>query len=445
MCTSSNASSLCRDQRISPFGWAPFNIPVDYCLAMKVPQSCKVQGSIQMMAIVLSVNLVKAVLLLYLWQSKREDPLMTVGDAISSFIIRCDPSTKNYCWLDYKRLTQWSAYSRDTRILSHHIEHRIPLMHSDKGRFCARPDSNAQGGHLANRSYVWADSVSRTQWVVISVFGIGLLTHLILTFLSASGTKFPARAEYSRNGTLISTSVAGPMPKGFGFSTPENIIKTWRTSSEGFAGLLDNVLIANAPQLMLSLWYSALNSLLTCLYLNREWRSFAYQRKSLRVSTVPRGMQRSTYTLQLPYKIALPLLTTSAILHWLCSQSLYTVAFEFIDSTSAKDTSSIIYNSCAYSPIGFIVLVVIIVVMMTSILVSSKLRYDKLIPLCGTSSAVISAACHLAGDEDADEVVLQPLKWGQTSLIKDEDEQMIGHLAFSGKEIGKPDPSQLYR
>jgi hypothetical protein len=51
----------------------------------------------------------------------------------------------------------------------------------------------------------------------------------------------------------------------------------------------------------------------------------AYHRKGLRVSENPRGAQRSTYFLQLPYRYAIPLLIVSSAMHWMVSQSLFLV------------------------------------------------------------------------------------------------------------------------
>jgi hypothetical protein len=55
------------------------------------------------------------------------------------------------------------------------------------------------------------------------------------------------------------------------------------------------------------------------MFLADEWSHFAKERKPLRVSS-PTGL---TYFLQLPYRIALPLLVMSGLLHWLVSQSIF--------------------------------------------------------------------------------------------------------------------------
>lgn len=59
-------------------------------------------------------------------------------------------------------------------------------------------------------------------------------------------------------------------------------------------------MISNTPQLLLSLCYMTLNGLITRMLTELEWASYAISFKALRV-TNPRGDQRSTYRLQLPY------------------------------------------------------------------------------------------------------------------------------------------------
>ncbi|KAF2028392.1 hypothetical protein EK21DRAFT_27986, partial [Setomelanomma holmii] len=89
--------------------------------------------------------------------------------------------------------------------------------------------------------------------------------------------------------------------------------------------LITNAMVVNSPQLVLSWVYFSYNGLLTLLALAREWESYALHRKGLRISGVPQGAQRSTYFLQLPYRIGLPFMAISAFLHWLVSQSFFLV------------------------------------------------------------------------------------------------------------------------
>lgn len=59
------------------------------------------------------------------------------------------------------------------------------------------------------------------------------------------------------------------------------------------------VLIANLPQLILSLLYAALNGMWTAMLAGVEWNTYGQEHKGLRTSS-PVGSQRKTYWLSLP-------------------------------------------------------------------------------------------------------------------------------------------------
>lgn len=78
----------------------------------------------------------------------------------------------------------------------------------------------------------------------------------------------------------------------------------------------------NLPQLEVSITYLCINAVLTRMHVEREWLIFGRQLKTLRVSH-PKGEQRSTYRLQLPYRWSIPLMIISGTLHWLISNCIY--------------------------------------------------------------------------------------------------------------------------
>lgn len=72
---------------------------VQYCMAMKKPQHCKLQYSFPLTMVVIVFNIVKTSVLLYMWLGISEVPLLTIGDAIASFLRRPDPCTRTGCLL----------------------------------------------------------------------------------------------------------------------------------------------------------------------------------------------------------------------------------------------------------------------------------------------------------------------------------------------------------
>jgi hypothetical protein len=91
--------------------------------------------------------------------------------------------------------------------------------------------------------------------------------------------------------------------------------------------LLPLTMVANTPQLILSICYLAYNGLFTRMLAEFEWSKYSVEFRALRV-TEPRGSQNSTYRLQLPYRFSIPLMIVSITLHWLYSNCIYVSNYE---------------------------------------------------------------------------------------------------------------------
>lgn len=167
-----------------------------------------------------------------------------------------------------------------------------------------------------------------------------------------------------------------------------------------------------------------------------EWSRFAYQRKTLRV-TSPVGKQRCTYYLQLPYTFALPLLVLSGSLHWLLSQSIFLARVTVFNAGGGESKYSSI-STCGYSCIAIIFVIGVASVTILGSLGFGFRRYPAGIPLAAGCSAAISAACHPPiGDED---VSVLPVKWG---VIPD-NKPNVGHCSFSCNEVSDVVPGHMY-
>lgn len=168
------------------------------------------------------------------------------------------------------------------------------------------------------------------------------------------------------------------------------------------------VLLANCPQIPVSVAYFLYNNILTTMLLAAEYDGYAQQRKSLRVSW-PKGHQRSTYYLTLPYRYSFPLMVAHTLLHWLISQSLFYVQvlpFDARGNPVPKDQ----LVACGFSPIAIIFAMSLGGLMVCAILGVGMKRYKTNIPLAVSCSAAISAACHPPpGGNDP----LKPIKWGE--------------------------------
>lgn len=230
---------------------------------------------------------------------------------------------------------------------------------------------------------------------------------------------------------------------GLGKASPFTLIRGWALPQTGDGAIVATVLIANLPQLLLSLLYVLLNGLVTSLSLAAEWSRHAHARRALRVSH-PRGAQRSTYFLQLPYRLGVPLLACAAGLHWLVSQSIFVAKVDGVDPTGVPQDVG--WGSgavtCGYSPLGIVVTVVAALVLVGFVGVLGARRLRPGMPMAGSCSVAIAAACHVPKGTSA----LLPVMWGVIPEVEEErdDGVKVGHCAFSNERVGIPIEGRLY-
>ncbi|BCS26984.1 uncharacterized protein APUU_60032A [Aspergillus puulaauensis] len=255
--------------------------PVNYCLSEKLPEKCKVQYSLPLAIVVMAFNLVKVAVICYaaLTSADTSMPILTSGDAIASFLRTPDETTKGQCMVARERLgTQYGPQV----VKYHKLHHR------------------------------WGSAVSVLQWqICLSSYAISIFFAVIFLAVGLSTASTSDNQDTSRVWKL-----------GLGAADPLTILKGdhWPVS------LIANSLIANTPQAIFSVLYFVFNSVFTTMGLSAEWSDYAVHRKGLRVSTTPKGAQRSTYFLSLPSRYGIPVLVLSTLIHWLMSQSLFLVA-----------------------------------------------------------------------------------------------------------------------
>ncbi|DAA77384.1 TPA_exp: Uncharacterized protein A8136_6644 [Trichophyton benhamiae CBS 112371] len=199
--------------------------------------------------------------------------------------------------------------------------------------------------------------------------------------------------------------------------------------------------------LVYSLIYFAYNGILTAMTMSAEWSQYATQRKGLRVSAAPNAAQRSKYFLSLPYRYAIPLMTTSGILHWLISQSFFLVGIEAYDQNLQRDPASDI-SVCGYSPIAIVCSISLGTAMISCLVGLGFKPFKSAMPVAGSCSLAIAAACFPdPGTYDPEkqagstpDIACLALKWGVVLL----DESSVGHCAFSSKDVTMPVNGEVY-
>lgn len=96
-------------QSIDAANWSPFGNQIEYCLSGNVNQLCRLQFNETLAIIVIVFNAIKVLTLIYVFFAVKENPLLTMGDAVASFLKRPDDTTRGLCLVSKRSIKQWSA------------------------------------------------------------------------------------------------------------------------------------------------------------------------------------------------------------------------------------------------------------------------------------------------------------------------------------------------
>ncbi|KAE8449001.1 hypothetical protein EG329_008589 [Mollisiaceae sp. DMI_Dod_QoI] len=335
--------------------WELTGRPINYCMVNEVSLECKLNFSLPSMMVVIIANIFKISIMSIIAFTHRTNPLATIGDALSSFLQEPDPATRNMCLV-----TNSSFKSKDWT--SQH-----PGLWQPKRRR-------------------WFEAASIGRWCICNVLclatiGVGL-------FLLVQGMAGSGMSHLSDLARI-----------GFGVTNPGAFVDVAMSS------VTAGVLLANLPQLIFTFLYVIYNGLFTCMLEAKEWSRFAKARLPLRVSH-PEGEQRSTGYLQLPYTFSMsflmsqsqPLLVFAALMHYLISESLFLVYVPILlagpeppDPLNPMETIIQVGYSCIAIFVSIIVGFTALVILNLNAIFR---HYDPGVPLVGSCSAAISAACH---------------------------------------------------
>ena len=384
--------------------WNPYGQKIASCYSEIVPEQCTYSANLPIIAVVMACNLLKALAMLCVAFYLGGNPIITVGDALSSFLQKPDPTTKGFCLLSRGRVQS----------------HTWPLVEGEEsGPLPVVP----------TQRWLWSSSAKR-RYLLFYTFVVALVVSCVFLGLAISAL-------------AVTGYTVGSL--AFGKLQPANIVRSSLVLGNGSATaqIMFAVLTANAPQAIMSFLYLNPNAFLTVMWLASEFADFATERKSLRVSS-RQGKQRSTYFLSLPYRIALPLMAFSALLHWLLSQSIFLAVVAEYDA-HGKLLSQVAVASCAFSPLAMILsLLAVLILLGATACVAWVKKLRGGIPVAGSCSAAISAACHPpAWDKDA---YLKEVMWGVPKEREGQRRRKGGvqHACFTSGEVDEVKEEMLY-
>lgn len=407
--------------------WETGGFEVDHCLSEPVESQCHLHFSLILMCVVLGFNVLKVIGIGYVTFWLGEAPFITAGDALQSFIRHPDLTTEGMC------------------LASH-----ASIVASSKLGYKSMPMRYDPRQHRFYETATWR------QWAfLLGVFtfaGIGTSICLTLGIENFKGDK----------------TIQNAWSIGLGTVRPQNLVMGWNLPGYGNASIAISTLIANAPQAVFSFLYVCYNGLFTVMFLSRELMRFSVTagrgRKYLRVNEA-RGEQKSTYFLSLPFKYGVPLLIGSGLMHWLVSQSVFLANITVIPRDGTVPMQDEI-TTVAYSPIGMLFMLFLGFILLIFIFATGLRKLPFGMPLIGSNSMAISAACHLppgTTDGEREEMVLRPLNWGAipgggkimdlgirdfhahgSEGDLDGDGSEFGHCCFSDRVVDPPQRGKFY-
>ncbi|KAE8393115.1 hypothetical protein BDV23DRAFT_180994 [Aspergillus alliaceus] len=425
-------------------------VPISGCMSKDKEQRCQLFYSPPIAIAVIVSNVIKVVCMYLTARSSRKDIFLTVGDAISSFLTHPDPNTEGRCLMSRADVTHGPQSWAAVTLLSNLGRFKGYRLHRSAVSVAGTPLVDVpQGSDSLPRDYPtmlperkrWFQAASVWRWTATLGFLLCCVaTSIFLFCLSIAGS-----------------NIYGSIPRawdiGFGKATAQTMIQDRNISNT----VISLVLLTNTPQMILSILYFLCNSLMTCMLIAAEYDDYATQRKPLRVSW-PKGQQRSTYYLSLPYRYGAPLLLFSVIMHWLLSQSIFFVNIQAYDVRDQPDPSKST-RGCGYSPIAIFCGLLVSGVAIIALLGLSCRRLKSRMPLATHCSAAISAACHPPPDDH--DAALKPVMWGEVVGHRLDEQDPRGstayfgagpdssikyaHCTFTSQEVNAPNPVRLYR
>lgn len=139
-CFAQDGSRFLPRLKADPTTWTPFlGLPVKRCLSQPTGQKCTLKFSVHLAIIVIIFNIVKALTVLAGIFELQNDPMLTVGDAVASFLQTPDSSSKNMCLVSQADV--------------HHAKQQWPELR--------------QARAYTKKRFTWASSIKKSKRVMV--------------------------------------------------------------------------------------------------------------------------------------------------------------------------------------------------------------------------------------------------------------------------------------
>lgn len=366
---------------------------IDYCLVQEAasPPTCTVNLHTSLLGVATLLNLLTVIVLAIILFKPNFKPLVSLGDALSSFLQRPDSTTTRSCLLTKSDISKktWGVGQAKYWIPSNHFWFKTPSL----------------AGWVV---FLWS-------WTIVTAPAAAVL---VIISKHSSG--------------LLST---------FGKTSPQTLLGNVDASP------LQVAVEACLPQILLVFLYLATNSLMTTYYLSHEASQFALGHpRPLRVTSLPEGSQTTSLYLTLPRPWSWFLVLLFIAMSFVLSQSVFPVSIHLAPSTAPEYRLKVI----GFSGTGLVILISLLTFFLLIILGLGFRRAEPAVlangqavgnPLAlrgGSCSAVFSAWCHPNPDNREKDVWLREVTWGVVS------ERGGNHCTFTAGQAARLDMARSY-
>jgi hypothetical protein len=313
-----------------------------------------------------------------------DNQLVTLGDAIASFLTNPDPSTEGACLLAKDDVTS--------------------------GRWAA---GEIRGKYWFPDTHRWMQTPSKLRWLLY------LVTWLLPTGMAVA---------------MLSMAVVDGSDHGFSSLAKPSLTYALPV---GVPRLGLSIVIA-LPHLLLVALYFSTNSLLSVFYLSHEFSHFAGEPTPLRISSCdPVGTQYPSIYLTLPRPISWVLYIVFVTMAFMLNQAFNLVADDQNAANPALGVNPLPL-AVLLGLLAFILLLLLGLSLRGGQFVMSEEGHKIGNALClkgGSCSVVISSRCHRSARE-GDDIAAFPLVWGAVSEeTAPANENKVGHAALSSQPV----------
>ncbi|CZT51609.1 uncharacterized protein RSE6_12773 [Rhynchosporium secalis] len=211
-------------------------VEVQSCYAKLRPETCKVRFSRILVLVIIICNACKALCMLRVaWGFADSPPLVTLGDAIASFLDNSDQTTNGLCLASKEDMQNgaWTEYPGPQRWIA--------------------------------KAETYSSVVSIKVWAIINViFLLACATFLLISVVTAAAS----------SGTVLGT--------GIGFSVSSKMAPSILPpviTNPGLWGTFLHILLVNTPQSLTSCLNLFYNNLFTNMLIGAEWNAASYTSK----------------------------------------------------------------------------------------------------------------------------------------------------------------------